>query len=111
MGYWGLHAIPTWTIEPDISKIELLARKHLKIELSSRCDVTFYAKGAFNKLYKVETRSGNALVRVSLPVDPTIKTNSEVATIPFVRQNTNTPVPRILAFDDTRDNELGLNGF
>jgi hypothetical protein len=33
------------------------------------------------------------------------QTNSEVATINFIRQNTNIPVPQILAFDDSGDNE------
>jgi hypothetical protein len=45
-----------WTIEPNIAKVELLARKHLKLKQNASCHVTFYAEGAFNKLYKIETR-------------------------------------------------------
>jgi len=99
---------PRWTTEPNIAKVELLARKHLNIEQNTYCRVTFYAQGAFNKLYKIETEAGCSLMRVTLPVDPSNKTNSEVATILFVGQNTDIPVPRIFAFDDSRENELGF---
>lgn len=98
---------PRWKSEPNISKIELIARKHLKLEGDSFCLLTFYAQGAFNKLYKVETDKECFLFRVTLPVDPHNKTNSEVATINFVREATDIPVPQILAFDDSSDNELG----
>jgi len=105
-GIFGLE--PRWTREPNIAKVELLARKHLKIPQDSFCHVTFYAQGAFNKLFKVETEAGCSLMRVTLPVDPSKKTNSEVATINFVHQNTDMPVPRIFAFDESSDNELGF---
>ncbi|KFY16929.1 hypothetical protein V492_01008 [Pseudogymnoascus sp. VKM F-4246] len=47
-------------------------------------------------------------MRVTLPVDPSNKINNEVATIIFVHQNTDIPVPQIFAFDDSRENELGF---
>jgi len=47
-------------------------------------------------------------MRVTLPVDPFNKTNSEVATIKFVHENTDIPVPEIFAFDDSSENELGF---
>ncbi|KAI9641581.1 hypothetical protein NHQ30_010394 [Ciborinia camelliae] len=99
---------PRWTSEPDISKVESIARKHLNLKENDFCHLSFYAEGAFNKLYKVETASGCFLVRVTLPVDPFNKTNSEVATINFVRQTTDIPVPQIIAFNDTDENELGF---
>jgi aminoglycoside phosphotransferase (APT) family kinase protein len=105
-GTFGLE--PRWTAEPNIAKVELLARKHLKLEQNTCCHATFYAQGAFNKLYKIETEAGCSLMRVTLPVDPSNKTNSEVATIIFVHQNTEIPVPQIFAFDDSRENELGF---
>ena len=46
--------------------------------------------------------------RISLPVDPRYKTLSEVATLDFVRQNTETPVPMVSAFDASNDNDLGF---
>lgn len=47
-------------------------------------------------------------MRVTLPVDPFNKTNSEVATITFVQLHTEIPVPQIIAFDDSSENELGF---
>lgn len=105
-GTFGLE--PRWTAQPNIAKVELLARKHLKLEQNASCHVTFYAQGAFNKLYKIETEAGCSLMRVTLPVDPSNKTNSEVATMNFVRQNTDIPLPQIFAFDDSSENELGF---
>jgi hypothetical protein len=99
---------PRWTREPDISKVESIARKHLKLEPNAPCAVEFHAQGAFNKLYKVETAAGSTLMRVTLPGDPFNKTNSEVATIKFVHENTDIPVPKIVAFDDSSENELGF---
>ena len=94
--------------EPHIANVESLARKHLKLEQNAGCQVTFYAQGGFNKLYKIETEAGCFLVHVTLPVDPFNKTNSEVATITFVHLHTDIPVPQIIAFDDCSENELGF---
>jgi hypothetical protein len=99
---------PRWKEGPDIAKVEPVARKNLKLERDACCNVTFHAKGAFNRLYKVETETGCSLMRVTLPVDPSNKTNSEVATINFVRGITDIPVPRIYAFDDSSENEIGF---
>lgn len=98
-GTFGLE--PHWTTESNIAKVESLARKRPKLEQSDNCHVTFYAQGAFNKLYKIETEDGCELMRVSLPVDPRNKVNSEVATMDFVGRNTDIPVPRVFAFDDS----------
>jgi len=103
-GTFGLE--PCWTAEPDIAKIELLVRKHFKLEQNACCQVNLYAQGAFNKLYKIETDTRSSLMRVTLPVDPSNKTNSEVATIIFIHQNTDIPVPQIFGFDDSSENEL-----
>ncbi|KUJ07009.1 kinase-like protein [Mollisia scopiformis] len=99
---------PRWTRDPDTAKIEQLARKHLHIAPNSPCTIKFHARGAFNKLYKIETETRNALMRVTLPVDPHNKTNSEVATIDFVREFTDMLVPQIFAFDDSNEIELGF---
>ncbi|KAF7864102.1 hypothetical protein EAF04_007067 [Stromatinia cepivora] len=98
---------PHWTSTPDIAKIKVIVLKHLKLEECSLCDVTFYAQGAFNKLYKIETENECFLIRITLPVDPFNKTNSEIATINFIHRTTDIPVPRILAFDDSSENDLG----
>lgn len=99
---------PCWTREPDVAKIELIARKHFKLHSSAACTVKLYEHGYFNKLYMVETEASTSIMCVNLPVHPISKTNSEVATMNFVRQNTDIPVSQVLAFDDSSDNELGF---
>ena len=99
---------PRWAVEPKCEIVESLARKHLTLDGDARCKVQFYAQGAFNKLYRVDTDNGTFLMRVSLPVDPHHKTMSEVATIKFVRQQTEMPVPKIIVFDGSNDNDLGF---
>ncbi|KAK5168396.1 uncharacterized protein LTR77_006966 [Saxophila tyrrhenica] len=47
-------------------------------------------------------------MRIALPVDPGLKTASEVATIEFVRQETDMPLPNTLAFDCSNQNILGF---
>lgn len=47
-------------------------------------------------------------MRVTLPVEPRHKTSSEVATIKFVRQNTDIPVPRIIDYNSSNQNILGF---
>ncbi|KAI9761981.1 MAG: hypothetical protein M1840_001510 [Geoglossum simile] len=58
--------------------------------------------------YTVWIAIAASLFRVSLPVDPHHKTQSEVATIRFLQQQTKIPVPHIIGFDDSSDNELGF---
>lgn len=99
---------PRWTKEPDLNVIASIARTHLGSSEDASPEVTFYAQGAFNKLYRISTASAIRLMRVSLPVDPHYKTESEVATIEFVRQKTSFPVPQIIAFDSNNENELGF---
>lgn len=100
--------VPRWTAEPRAEALESLARRSLILDGHARCEVQFHAQGAFNKLYKVNTDNGAFIMRVSLPVDPHHKTMSEVATMEFVRQKKETPVPRIIAFDASNGNELGF---
>ncbi|EAT91101.2 hypothetical protein SNOG_01452 [Parastagonospora nodorum SN15] len=99
---------PRWTQEPDVKIIAQIARKHLDLHEQVQIDVSFHAQGAFNKLYKITAAGRACLMRISLPVYPRLKTQSEVATINFVRQETDMPVPRILAFDASNKNELGF---
>lgn len=47
-------------------------------------------------------------MRVSLPVDPHHKTRGEVATLQWVRQNTDIPVPEVICFDASNQNDIGF---
>ncbi|KXJ93453.1 phosphotransferase enzyme family-domain-containing protein [Microdochium bolleyi] len=103
--------VPVWTREPALDAIERVCRQELGVRAHEACKVSFFAAGAFNKLYLVEARSGNAsavLMRVSLPVYPGFKTRGEVATLRWVRRNTDIPVPGVIAFDDSNDNDIGF---
>lgn len=99
---------PRWTAEPDIDIIARIAREHLCIEPDLPVRVSFFAQGAFNKLFKIESPISDHLLRVSRPIYPSLKTESEVATIGFVHENTTIPVPRVVAFDSDSQNELGF---
>jgi aminoglycoside phosphotransferase (APT) family kinase protein len=105
--------IPSWTVEPDIAVAKAIAVHHLPVTPSSYA-ITFFSAGAFNKLFLLHPLGDSGgtpesfIMRVILPVDPYFKTASEVATLQFVRKHTSIPVPRVIAFDSSADNELGF---
>lgn len=104
--------VPRWTREPSLEAIERLCRRQLGLDRpEDTCAVSFFASGAFNKLYLVSA-ANNAdpmLLRVSLPVHPHLKTRGEVAALQWVRDHTDTiPVPKVVAFQDRNDNEIGF---
>lgn len=97
---------PRWTIDPDTAAIATTVKNALNVQ--DECEVDFLAGGAFNKLYLVRYDGKEVIARVTLPVDPKLKTASEVATLQWVRQNTSLPVPEVLAFQDNRDSPIGF---
>lgn len=86
----------------------MFVRKSSKKKASEACDISFYAEGAFNKLYLVQTSQRRLLMRISLPVYPRSKTRGEVTTLRFLRRETDVPVPEVIAFDDSCNNEIGF---
>ncbi|KAI9833127.1 MAG: hypothetical protein M1826_000494 [Phylliscum demangeonii] len=103
---------PTWVREPSTEVIESLARKHLSLPPTDRCDVVFHAEeGAFHKLFGVIPGGGvgtGYIMRVTLPADPHFLTSSEVATMEYLRSCTTIPIPKILAYDSSNRNALGF---
>ncbi|KAK4150334.1 kinase-like protein [Chaetomidium leptoderma] len=99
--------VPQWTRDVSIAAIESVCRQQLNIPPEDPCTVAFHASGLFNKLYIVKYTKGPLIMRVSLPVYPRHKTRAEVATLRWVRENTNVPVPKVVSFDDSNDNEIG----
>ena len=67
----------------------------MALDRDARYEVHFHIQGAFNKLYKADTDSDTALMRVSTPH------MSEVTTIELVRQETEMPIPKIIASDES----------
>jgi aminoglycoside phosphotransferase (APT) family kinase protein len=104
----GLDLTPRWARQPQLDNIAQVCRRALGHSTDDRCLVAFHAEGAFNKLYLVESPRGTSLLRVSLPVDPGHKTRGEVTTLRWIRRTTHVPVPKVIAFDDTQDNEIGF---
>jgi len=112
---WYQGHTPVWPQEPDIAAVKSLARQHLQSEIDTTIeedllDVSFFAEGGFNKLYQItyHDHRPSYLLRVALPVDPYLKTESEVATIAFLRAQTSMPAPRIIAWQSNRNGELGF---
>ena len=101
--------VPTWAVIPDISTIRDLAIQHLPRSLTD-IEVEFFAEGAFNKLYSVRSPhiSQQYLMRVTLPVEPFFKTESECATLAYIRMHTSIPVTNVIAYDSTSENPLGF---
>lgn len=96
-------------MEPQIEIVEKIVRERLGIgNDEDGLSVEFFAEGAFNKLYKAQCPKESYVMRVSLPVDPGHKTLSETTTLAFVRANTDIPVPKVIAFDASFDNEFGF---
>lgn len=109
----GWNSEPIWPREPDVEVIKLLAKARLGAQLPENLqdalpEVTFFAEGGFNKLYQISFMGHETeyLLRVTLFIVPFYKTESEVATITYLRANTTIPAPRIFAWDSKSDNEL-----
>ncbi|KAL7274320.1 hypothetical protein RUND412_002792 [Rhizina undulata] len=113
---WEEHAfewIPTWTVEPEISVVKEIALEHLDTR-SWNYEISFFGGGTFNKLYLISPLNSSEptplcyMMRLALPVDPYYKTESEVATLEYVRLKTSIPVPRVIAYDSSANNKLGF---
>ncbi|EFX04506.1 hypothetical protein CMQ_1434 [Grosmannia clavigera kw1407] len=84
---WGIS--PRWTVELNGEAIKLTIQSAL--ELAGLCDIKVLAGGESQALRH-----------------PTWKTLSEVATLKWVRANTNLPVPDVLAYQADRDSAIGF---
>ena len=101
---WELE--PRWTIEPDIADMQAVVKEELGS--AEDCEVTFLDQGAFNKIYRVSCGTHAFILRISLPVDPFYKTESEVATLRFMREYGRIPVPAVKAFNSCATNPIGF---
>lgn len=101
----GFSLYPTWTVEPTIQSI--VATLNRAIGFNHEYEVQFLHEGALSKLYDVSFNSQAFVMRICLPVCPQTKTESEVATLGWVKQHTPLPVPHVRAYDSSRNNPLG----
>jgi hypothetical protein len=96
---------PQWTVEPNTEAIE---RTIQTLRPSSTIQVTFLAEGALNKIYEVKIDNEVFVMRISLSVDPYYKTMSEVATLGWISRIADTPVPRVITYQSSRENLIGF---
>lgn len=97
-----------WAREPSLEAIAKVCREKLSIEEAGTCKVSFHAKGRFKKAYLVRTSQRQLFMRISLPVCPQTKTRGEITTRQFLRRMTIVPVPEVVAFDDSAENDTGF---
>lgn len=122
-----------WTVDPSIQRIrdicfEALQQTYPGVIKKTGIEVEFLDQGAFNRVYSVKatvevgvssdaqlktglvtiTKRFKYVLRVSLPVDPRLKSLSEVATIQYLNERTNIPVSTVLHSSPSADNALGF---
>jgi hypothetical protein len=115
---WTKHWDPEWSQSLSLHKIKQIAEPFIRLCNLAYKDgdvsVRFFAQG-INKLYlfsSTDSTTGKVkecIFRALLPLNPWFRTQSEVATIEYIRLNTSIPVPKIYAFNsDASNNALGL---
>lgn len=102
----GLSVYPTWTVEPTMEAI--IATLRSAVGFNNEYTVRFLHEGTLSKLYDVSFDNQDFVMRISLPVCPSAKTESEVATLDWVNRYTALPVPRVRAYDSSQNNPLGF---
>ncbi|KAF2404972.1 kinase-like protein [Trichodelitschia bisporula] len=107
-GRHGFSTEPKWTRYPHPGILEAIVREVLQLDLSPSCRIHLEGSGSYNRMYGVQTDKAYYVFRVTLPVDPYFKTASEVATLKWLHQNTDIPVPKVLAHEASSHNELGF---
>lgn len=113
---WFQNLEPHCIQDPDIHRIQETARLYVKsiAPKSEIISVSLLARGMFNQAYTITAEnsatgsSQEFIFRVSLPIWPHYKVESDVATTEFVRHATSIPVPIIYAFDSNPNNNLGF---
>ncbi|KAF9560949.1 hypothetical protein CPC08DRAFT_803050 [Agrocybe pediades] len=93
--------------------VEALKRRAAAVSGSKECNhIEFIGEGAFNRVFELVMENGAKRVNARTPFPhagpQTLLTNSEVATMEFVRERFNAPVPKVLAYDSSPHNEIGM---
>ncbi|KAF9553870.1 hypothetical protein CPC08DRAFT_767206 [Agrocybe pediades] len=93
----------------DVEKLKNLAAK---VSGSEKCShIKVLAEGTFNRVFSLTMDDGKQEILVKMPFPHAgpqkLLTNSEVATMDFVRTRFKAPVPKVLAWDSSPYNEIG----
>ena len=113
---WFHEQMPHCIQNPDVRCIQETVRPYIKslAPQASAIAVEPLWHGGFNQAYNVTAKDvatgcqTEYIFRVSLPIWPYYKVESDVATTEFVRHATRIPVPIIYAFDSNSNNRLGF---
>lgn len=104
---------PTWSLEPCTDAVADVGTEALRCQnlistrgLLNKPSLEF--QGGMNKLYSITSNDASYLMRVTLPLDPTFKTWSEASTIALIRTKTTIPVPKVIAYSSSKENEIGF---
>ena len=108
---------PAWLCEPDQRVIRSLEVQRLVSQLpiiiyDFLLEVSFFAEGGFNKLYKISDTGHPAVYRFRMAflIELYYKPEIEVATIASIYVNTSTPV-RMFLHGTLNATSLATNGY
>ncbi|KAG9035514.1 hypothetical protein FRB95_011220 [Tulasnella sp. JGI-2019a] len=89
----------------DRNVLKSVVAKRMRTQVTR---ITFLSSGTFHKAFLVTLADEREIVaRIARRYMPKLKTESEVATINYIRQHTDIPVPVIYHFDTNPYNRLG----
>lgn len=98
---------PQWSCEPEAHEVvELLQQVVSPVE---EYNVTFLHKSAYNAFFAVDWADESYVVKVTIPVCPVRKTESEVATMRWAKVMTPLPLPDVVQnlYSTSANNPIG----
>ncbi|KAJ7637324.1 hypothetical protein DFH06DRAFT_1002658 [Mycena polygramma] len=99
----ALHGATPFEVDRRVLKDVVL--EHMRTPVAR---IVFLSAGTFHKAYLITlTTSHQLIARVARRFMPRLKTESEIATLRFLREQTNVPVPQVHFFDANPYNRLG----
>ncbi|KIJ63793.1 hypothetical protein HYDPIDRAFT_112752 [Hydnomerulius pinastri MD-312] len=99
----GLHGAQPFQVDRRVLKDVVREKTHSEVGR-----ITFLSSGTFHKAYLVTLVDTRELVaRVARKFMPRLKTQSEVATMQYLREKTSIPVPDVYFYDSNPYNRLG----
>ncbi|KAJ7466727.1 hypothetical protein B0H11DRAFT_2159580 [Mycena galericulata] len=99
----ALHGATPFEVDRRILKDVVL--EHMKTPVAR---IVFLSAGTFHKAYLITLTSSHQVVaRVARRFMPRLKTESEIATLSYLREKTGVPVPEVHCYDSNPYNRLG----
>ncbi|KAJ6571522.1 hypothetical protein B0H19DRAFT_1255490 [Mycena capillaripes] len=99
----ALHGATPFEVNRRVLKDVVL--EHMKTPVAR---IVFLSAGTFHKAYLITLTSGHQLIaRVARRFMPRLKTESEIATLRYLSEKTQVPVPEVHCYDSNPYNRLG----